>query len=123
MEISITYSRSSFGLESYSNVEWLGKQGYGRMPRVERNLANYLYPGTSSSLKAPILPTKPCQATLRLVGRAYAVADQTGGALHTMAVLQVYQADLLKDLDQGEGLSPEGVSELRIATDCEASVA
>lgn len=35
-----------------------------------------------------------------------------------MAVLQVYQADLLKDLIQGEGLSPEG-----IATDCEASVA
>lgn len=45
------------------------------------------------------------------------MVGQTGGALHTMAVLQAYQADLLKDLDQGEGLSPEAVSELNVATD------
>lgn len=36
--------------------------------------------------------------------------------LHTMAVLQAYRADLLKDLDQGKGLSPV-VSELHMATD------
>ncbi len=41
----------------------------------------------------------------------------SGAALHTMAVLQVYQADLLKDLDQGQGLPPEAVSELRRTTD------
>lgn len=40
---------------------------------VEINLASYLS------------PEKPCQTTLRLVGRAYAEAGQTGGALHTMA--------------------------------------
>ncbi len=34
-----------------------------------------------------------------------------------MAVLQAYQADLLKDLDQGQGLPPEAVSELRRTTD------
>lgn len=34
-----------------------------------------------------------------------------------VAVLQAYQTDLLKDLDQGEGLSPKAVSELCIATD------
>lgn len=44
-----------------------------------------------SSLKAPILPSK-----------AYVAVDHTGEALHTMAVLQTYQVDLLKDLDQGE---------------------
>lgn len=44
-------------------------------------------------------------------------AGQAGGALHTMAVLQVYQADLLKDLDDGKGLSPEAVTELPRATD------
>lgn len=38
-------------------------------------------------------------------------------ALHTMAVLQAYRPDLLKDLDQGKGLSPEVVAELRMATD------
>lgn len=34
-----------------------------------------------------------------------------------MAVLQAYQADLLKDLDQGQGLSSDAVSELRRTTD------
>lgn len=34
-----------------------------------------------------------------------------------MAVLQVYQADLLKELDHGEGIGPEAVQELRWATD------
>jgi len=40
--------------------------------------------------------------TSRLVCRANVAAGQTGGALHTMAALQ---ADLLKDLDHGKGLS------------------
>ncbi len=34
-----------------------------------------------------------------------------------MAVLQAYQADLLKDLDKGQGLSPDEVAELRCTTD------
>lgn len=37
---------------------------------------------------------------------------QAGGALHTMAALQAYQAGLLKDLDEDKGLSPEAVEEL-----------
>ncbi|KAL0189927.1 hypothetical protein M9458_017026, partial [Cirrhinus mrigala] len=48
---------------------------------------------------------------------AYAAAGQAVGALHTMAVLQAYQADLLKDLDKGQGLSPDEVAELRCTTD------
>lgn len=42
---------------------------------------------------------------------------QAGGALHTMAVLEAYQADLLKDLDQGHGLSRKAVAELCHTTD------
>ncbi len=34
-----------------------------------------------------------------------------------MTVLQAYQADLLKDLDKGQGLSPDEVAELRRTTD------
>lgn len=34
-----------------------------------------------------------------------------------MAVLQTYQADLLKDLNNGQGLSPEAVSKLRRTMD------
>ncbi|KAL0194973.1 hypothetical protein M9458_008545, partial [Cirrhinus mrigala] len=52
-----------------------------------------------------------------VTSRAYAAAGQAVGALHTMAVLQAYQADLLKDLDTGQGLSPDEVAELRCTTD------
>ncbi len=34
-----------------------------------------------------------------------------------MAVLQAYQADLLKDLDEGEGFSAEDIRELRKTAD------
>ncbi|KAL0175497.1 hypothetical protein M9458_027827 [Cirrhinus mrigala] len=73
--------------------------------------------GETSSLKTPSLPSIPLQVTSRLNGRAYAAAGQAVGALHTMAVLQAYQADLFKDLDKGQGLSPDGDAELRRTTD------
>ncbi len=34
-----------------------------------------------------------------------------------MAILQAYQADVLKEMDEGTGLTPEAVKELRRATD------
>lgn len=49
--------------------------------------------------------------------KANGVAGQAGASLHTMVVLQAYQADLLNDLDYGKGLAPEVVKELRRATD------
>ncbi|KAL1268370.1 hypothetical protein QQF64_033733 [Cirrhinus molitorella] len=44
-------------------------------------------------------------------------AGQAGASLHTMAVLQAYQADLLKDLSTGGSIDEEAFSELRQATD------
>ncbi len=38
-------------------------------------------------------------------------------ALHTMAILQAYQADVLKEMDEGTGLTTEAVKELRRSTD------
>ncbi len=66
---------------------------------MEEMLASYLSVGETSSLKAPSLPSKPLQK--------YTAAGQAVASLHTMAVLQAYQADLLKDLDKGQGLSPD----------------
>lgn len=66
------------------------------------------------TLKAPALATKN---TSRLYGRAYVATCQAGASLHTMAVCQAYQANLLKDSDQGQGLSPDAVSELHSTTD------
>ncbi|CAM4567192.1 unnamed protein product [Leuciscus chuanchicus] len=47
----------------------------------------------------------------------YMAADQAGACLHTMAILQAYQADLLGDLDKGENIDIEDIKELRRATD------
>lgn len=88
------------------------EHGHKSMPPIEDTL------GSSLSLgEAPTLPTKPLRETPRLNGRAYASAGQAGAALRTVAVLQAYQADLLKDLDQGQGLLSEPVAELRHTTD------
>lgn len=40
-------------------------------------------------------------------------AGQAGVAFHTVAVLQAYQADVLKELDEGDGLAADAVKELR----------
>ncbi len=65
----------------------------------------------------PLLPSKPCRTTSALIGKSYITAGQAGMALHTMAILQAYQADVLKEMDEGTGLTPEAVKELRRATD------
>lgn len=44
------------------------------------------------------------------------MAGQAASALHVMAILQVYQAKLLRSLDEG-GPDPEVFKELRRATD------
>ena len=67
------------------------------MPKAEETLASYLSPASSSSLKAPALPSKPLKNTSVLVGKVYSAAGQAAACLHTMAIMQVYQSDLLKD--------------------------
>ncbi|KAI2665916.1 Transposon Ty1-H Gag-Pol polyprotein [Labeo rohita] len=86
----------------YGNVAGLGERAYKAMPQVEQTLTSYLSPGAASSLKAPTLTSKPFRTTSALVGKGYMAAGQAGACLHTMSVLQAYQVDLLKDLDEGE---------------------
>ncbi|KAL0158365.1 hypothetical protein M9458_046441, partial [Cirrhinus mrigala] len=107
----------NFPHSNYANIEGMCEHGYQKMPPVEETLASYLSVGKASSLKTTSLPSIPLQVTSHLNGRAYAAAGQAVGALHTMAVLQAYQADLLKDLDKGQGLFPDEVAELRHTTD------
>ncbi len=101
----------------YGNVAGTSERGYRAMPLVEQTLASYLSPDAASSLKAPTLPSKPLRTSSALVGKGYAAAGQVGSCLHTMAVLQAYQADLLKELDEGEGISAEDIRELRKTSD------
>lgn len=61
-------------------------------------------------------PSKPCRTTSALVARAYATNDQAGSTLHTMTVLQVHQARLLRVLDES-GLDSAAFKELCRVTD------
>ncbi len=101
----------------YGNVVGLDECGYRAMPKVEQTLASYLSPHVASSLKAPALPTKPLRTTSTLVGRGCSAAGQAGACLHTMSVLQAYQADLLKELDEREQVSSDDIAELRRTAD------
>lgn len=50
------------------------------------------------------------------------MAGQSGGALHTITVLQAYQVDLLKDTEVAEGVAPGEIKELCRTTDLVALV-
>ncbi len=102
----------------FTNLVGSVEQGYNDIPLVEDTLASHLLPSLAPSWKSrPLLPTKPCRTTSALIGKSYIAAVQAGMALHTMAILQAYQADVLKEMDEGTGLTPEAVKELRRATD------
>ncbi len=101
----------------YSSILNKNEHSYGEMPKVEETLASYLSPESSSSIKSPTLPTKPVRITSALVGKAYSAAGQAAACLHTMSLLQAYQAELLIELDKGEGFNPSSVCELRRAKD------
>ncbi len=102
----------------FTNLVGSVEQGYTAIPVIEDTLASHLSPSLAPSWKSrPLLPTKPCRTTSALIGKSYIAAGQAGMALHTMAILQAYQADVLKEMDEGGGLTPEAVKELRKATD------
>ncbi len=102
----------------FTNLVGSVEQGYTAMPVTEDTLASHLSPSLAPSWKSrPLLPSKPCRTTSALIGKSYIAAGQAGMALHTMAIFQAYQADVLKEMDEGTGLTPEAVKELRRATD------
>ncbi len=111
------YSTQASHYSSILHKKYIKKEhGYEEMPKVEETLASYLSPESSSSIKSTILPTKPVKITSALVGKAYSAAGQAAACLHTMSLLQAYQAELLIDLDEGEVISPNTVYGLRRVT-------
>lgn len=88
-----------FHNENYANVDGLRKHGNASMPLFEDKIANSLSMGETSMLKTPTLQSKPLRMTSRSNSRPHEAVGQAGGDLHMMAMLQVYQADLLKNLE------------------------
>ena len=95
-----------------SSVDGAAEKGYESLPPLEEAVAAHLCPNTARATH----PNKPCRATSALAGRAYSASGQAASALHTMAVLQVYQAKLLQSMDE-TGPDPEAFSDLRSAMD------
>lgn len=84
---------------NYWNAEGMHEQDYGRKHQVEINLGYHLSSGTSSLLKAPVLPSKPCQMTLRMVGRVYVVAGKTDGSWAQLRLCPFTGSSALRALD------------------------
>ncbi len=90
----------------FTNLVGSVEQGYTAIPVVEDTLASQLSPSLAPSWKSRrLFPTKPCRTTSALIGKSYIAAGQA------------YQADVLKEMDEGTGLTPEAVKELHRATD------
>ncbi len=60
-------------------------------------------------------PSKPCRAPSALAGHIYSAAGQAACALHSMVVLQVFQAKMLAN--EEAGLDTASLRDLRSATD------
>lgn len=78
------------------------------MAQVEETLVSYLSPHSASLFKRQSLPTKLCSTTSTLMGKAFQAAGQAGAGLHTMVLLQAYQADL----SAGSTIDEEAFTEL-----------
>ncbi|KAL0152775.1 hypothetical protein M9458_052498 [Cirrhinus mrigala] len=90
---------------------------YEKLPLLDESVAAHLCPPTAIGWKAKAShPSKPCRTTSALAGRAYASAGQAASALHSMAVLQVFQAKLLTEMDKS-ALDPATLTELQSTTD------
>ncbi|KAL0149011.1 hypothetical protein M9458_055626 [Cirrhinus mrigala] len=92
-------------------------RGYTEVPQVERAIVMHLCPQNAASWRGrPRLLSRGCKFSSALVAKAYVASGQAASALHAMAILQVYQAKVLKDLHEGVP-DPELLHELRSATD------
>ncbi|MGL5956525.1 MAG: hypothetical protein ACRC0X_08010, partial [Brevinema sp.] len=101
----------------FSHVENAAFHGYLRTPPVEEAVAFHLCPSSAKALgTSGGLPSKPCRITAHFADKAYAANGEGASALHAMAVLQVSQAKLLQEMDDGKA-PPDTVKELRIASD------
>ncbi|ROL50005.1 hypothetical protein DPX16_0376 [Anabarilius grahami] len=93
------------------------QKGYEHLPPLDEAVAAHLCPPAAVGWKTKrALPSKPCRTTSTLAGRAYTSAGQAASALHTMAIFQVFQAKLLRSLDES-GIDAPAFKDLRKATD------
>ncbi|ROL44132.1 hypothetical protein DPX16_15625 [Anabarilius grahami] len=100
-----------------TTVDGSEEKGYEHLPPLDEAVAAHPCPPAAVGWKTKrALPSKPCRTTSTLAGRAYTSAGQAASALHTMAIFQVFQAKLLRSLDES-GIDAPAFRDLRSATD------
>ncbi|XP_059366460.1 uncharacterized protein LOC132105393 [Carassius carassius] len=104
------------GSKIFTKVDGAEARGYTRIPPVEESIAAHLCPSSASLKTGATLPSRPFRLTTHVADKAYSASGEAISALHTMAVLQVFQAQLLKSLDEGRA-DPEAFKDLHAATD------
>ncbi|KAL0178303.1 hypothetical protein M9458_027197, partial [Cirrhinus mrigala] len=100
------------GSRMLSSVDGADRWGYTKPPPVEEAVAAHLCPSARGWKSAPSLPSKPCRTTSHIADKAYMAAGQAASAIHTMAVLQAFQAKMLQTLPDSAAFK-----KLRSATD------
>ncbi|XP_077057746.1 uncharacterized protein LOC143710638 [Siphateles boraxobius] len=101
---------------AFPPLDGAAARGYTGLPPVERSVAMQLCPQSASSRGEPKHPSKACRFSSTLVAKSYRAAGQAAASLHAMATLQVYQAQMLRDMHEGR-TDPGLFDELRAATD------
>ncbi|KAL0162183.1 hypothetical protein M9458_041579, partial [Cirrhinus mrigala] len=77
------------------------QEGKKEVPHVERKTVVHLCPQSTATWRGHLrLTSRECKFTLSLVARAYTTFGQIASALHAIAILQVYQAMVLKVLHE-----------------------
>ncbi len=99
-----------------TSVDGAEDKRYEHLPPLDESLTAHLCPPTTIGWKARAShPSKPCRATSTLAGCAYLATGQAASALHSMAVLQVFQAKMLAN--EEAGLDSACLRDMRRATD------
>ncbi|XDV35654.1 hypothetical protein PO909_005555 [Leuciscus waleckii] len=101
---------------AFSVVAGAKDKGYHSLPPVEEAVAAHLCPPSARRRAKTALPSKSCRTTSALHGRAYTAAGQAVSALHSMVILQVFQANLLRKMEE-EGPQAVSLPDLRSATE------
>ncbi|XDV34391.1 hypothetical protein PO909_004552 [Leuciscus waleckii] len=87
---------------AFSALDETAAKVYTGVPSVESSVAMQLCPQSASTWCGdPKHPSKACRFSSTLVAKAYRAVGQAASSLHAMAILQVYQARVLRDMHEG----------------------
>ncbi len=80
-------------------VDGAEEKRYEHLPPFDESVAAHICPPTAIQWKVRAShPSKLCRTRSALAGHAYSAAGQAASALHSMAVLQVFQAKMLTNI-------------------------